>query len=221
MSKCAITLFLGLDPSHCCRAGRVIHYPVIRIVKRPLERTFFQELPFFSHFIFTSKTAVHFFFCALEECAIPRESFAGRCLLCVGKFTAAALKEQGFDSLVAEDERQEGVIALLAALKLDQKSYFCLPRSFRARLLIDRFLQEKKIRFQVYPLYDTAPQKLLPLPDLKEIDEIVFTSPSTVDAFYAIFPELPREKILTPIGPVTRERIVQLYGSVYSDDKHL
>jgi uroporphyrinogen-III synthase len=41
------------------------------------------------------------------------------------------------------------------------------------------------------------------VPNLAAFDEIVFTSPSTIEAFLAIFGALPRDKILTPVGPVT------------------
>jgi uroporphyrinogen-III synthase len=59
----------------------------------------------------------------------------------------------------------------------------------------------------VCDLYDTVPQKLEPIPDLNAIDEIVFTSPSTVRAFVEIFRHIPQDKTLTCLGPITQEEL--------------
>ena len=82
-----------------------------------------------------------------------------------------------------------------------------MPRSSRSRPVIAQFFQEKEIRYQACDLYDTVTQALKPKPDLKLVDEIVFTSPSTVSAFLEIFGKLPKDKKLTAIGPVTQEML--------------
>jgi uroporphyrinogen-III synthase len=56
-------------------------------------------------------------------------------------------------------------------------------------------------------LYDTVTQKLEPKPDLNHVQEIVFTSPSTVLAFLEIFGALPKGKKLIAIGPITQQQL--------------
>ncbi len=72
-----------------------------------------------------------------------------------------------------------------------------------SRSVLLAFFQERKIRFVACDLYDTVTQKLEPVPDLKTIDEIVFTSPSTVRGFLEIFGHLPQDKRWHAIGPIT------------------
>jgi uroporphyrinogen-III synthase len=156
--------------------------------------------------------AVTYFFDALKE---KMHLLEGKCVVAVGKTTASFLTREGFPpQFIAEDERQEGVIELLSKLGFLKNSYIFLPRSSRARPLLENFLKERKLRHRIFNLYDTILQKLLPLPDLKDFDEIVFTSPSTVEAFYEIFPEIPHGKKITAIGPVTKEAIWRRFANL-------
>jgi len=88
-----------------------------------------------------------------------------------------------------------------------ENAYFFMPRSSSSRPIIVNFFQERQIRYQSCDLYDTVTQILEPRPDLDQIDEIVFTSPSTVRAFIEIFGTLPNGKRLIAIGPVTEEAL--------------
>ena len=54
-------------------------------------------------------------------------------------------------------------------------------------------------------LYDTVTYLPTPQLNLVEFDEIIFTSPSTVDAFVEIFRELPSDINLIAIGPITED----------------
>jgi uroporphyrinogen-III synthase len=206
------TLYLGLDPSNYRSSGPLVHYPVIGVALRPIDRSAFDQMALFTHLIFTSKVAVRFFFEVLEQLEIERLCLEDKTFIAVGKATAFELKKEGCVARTAEDERQEGVIALLAECAFSPDSYLFLPRSARARPFIDRFLEEKGIRFCAYDLYDTFFQAAVPIPDLREVDDIVFTSPSTVEAFHAIFPVMPKEKRVIARGPITQAAIVKLYG---------
>lgn len=202
-------LYLGTDPTSFESQGRsnghLVHYPVIKIVPRSLDhpeiRRAYEELERFTHLIFTSKNAVKVFFDSF------RTPLQNKTVIAIGKVTAAHLRMRGAQPQhVAENETQEGVVELLKTLPL-QDAYFFLPRSSLSRPVIVHFFQEKKIRLHACDLYDTMIQCLEPKPDLDRIDEIVFTSPSTVRAFVNIFGALPKEKKLIAIGPVTEEEL--------------
>ncbi len=204
-------LYLGTDPAQFAAEGHfdghLIHYPVIQIVaKSPLEpglKVVYDDLHEYTHLIFTSKNAVQIFFDHLNELKWSREILIHKTIIAIGAITAARLKAQGTTpAYIAENESQEGLVQLLN--KIDIKdAYFLLPRSSLSRPVLAQYFIEKQIRFQACDLYDTKTLKVVPIPSLEEIDEIVFTSPSTVKGFMEIFGALPEGKKLLAIGPIT------------------
>ena len=183
-------LYLGIDAP-----PGVFHYPVIstKIIESPELSQALSLWNQFTHLLFTSKNGVRHW---------PREIF-GKIVIAIGEATAEEIRKRGVDPLVANEATQEGVIALLESLDL-QNAYILYPRSKLARPHLRRYLEEKGLSHYAFDLYDTLFQKPEPKPDLDAFDEIIFTSPSTVEAFFRIFPSVPRRIILTAIGPVTK-----------------
>ncbi len=124
-------------------------------------------------------------------------------IIAVGQATADALERV---DAVAADETQEGIIVLLEKMDLVDAN-ICLPRSKQARREIDKYLSERGISYKVVDLYDVKTKPYQKLPDLSTIEEVVFTSPSTVRAFKELFGALPSDKKLTAIGPVTKQAL--------------
>jgi uroporphyrinogen-III synthase len=189
-------LYLGLDPKNFVCEGNLIHYPVIRIA--PLQGPDFTSAvelwPSFTHVIFTSQSAVLHWDLDL----------AGKSILAIGAATAASIRKRGVEPLVASSATQEGVIQLLETLDLNCAHLF-LPRSKKARSCLTDYLSQKQIPFFALDLYEPMFQKLEPVPNLKEVDEIVFTSPSTVEAFFQIYEAIPAHIKVRAIGPITEE----------------
>ena len=185
-------LHLGLDPAACPSQGRVYHYPVIRI--KPLAADL-SELLSCTHVLVTSK-----------ETAALLPSLEGKTVIAIGEKTACAVK--GANPLIAPFAEQEGMIELLETLDLSQAKVF-YPRSRLARPLLADYLRVKGIDVSILDLYETVLQQPGAAPDLDEIDEIVFMSPSCVDGFYRIYGEtLPPGKKITAQGRVTAEKLV-------------
>jgi len=67
------------------------------------------------------------------------------------------------------------------------------------------------VRFTAIDLYRTVFQRPDPVPSLEEMEEIVFTSPSTVEAFLQIYGQIPKNIKITAIGPVT-QNVLSKYG---------
>lgn len=191
-------LYLGTDPSHYPYEGELVHLPLIKIVPCLKAQESFQEMDGFTHLIFTSKNGVEVFF------SLFKGELKNKILGAVGKVTALYLEKHGYPpQLVAGEETQEGLIELLKKEKLEN-SNLLLPGSSRSRPLLQRFLQEKGIRYKAVALYHTELIKPQELPNLESFNEIIFTSPSTVEAFFQIFSTIPKGIKLTPIGPVTQ-----------------
>ncbi len=153
----------------------------------------------FTHVIFTSKNGVRHW----HEVGNAK----GKIAIAIGEATARQLRQQGVEPLVAPYATQEGVIALLETLPLEN-SYLLYPRSKLARPHLAKYLKQRNAPVFILDLYETIFQKIEPVPDLGQFDEIVFTSPSTVEGFLRIFGALPRDKKLTAIGPITEKSII-------------
>jgi len=189
-------LYLGLDPSRFVCAGKVIHYPVIYTVPRQVS----VNIEMCTHFLFTSKEAVTYFFAQFKP--MPHKKY-----LAIGNVTAGYLRMYDIEPyLVAVEETQEGMIEALEGEVLEG-AYFCFPRSSRARPLLTRYLEKRGVSYLAFDLYDTLPQVQQSIPDLTQIDAIVFTSPSTVDAFLRIYGKIAQDKELICQGPITQQAL--------------
>ena len=209
------TLYLGTDPtqfeSHGQSEGHLVHYPVIQIVPRDFNdrqiKRAYDDLDEYTHFIFTSKNAVKVFAGHLSQMNKLVSDLQEKTVIAIGEVTAAHLAARGLPpSLVCQEETQEGVIHVLNDLNLDD-AYIFVPRSSLSRPVLVHYFKEREIRCQACDLYDTVPNRIEPKPDLSEVDEIVFTSPSTVTAFLEIFGALPIGKKCLAIGPVTESAL--------------
>lgn len=199
-------LYLGLNKPEDEKDKIFIHYPVIRIIPKTQEecKAALNLFLNYTHLIFTSKTAVKIFF---EYVSYPNCFQKKKRWIAVGHATKKALEQYGLkDILTPKEETAEGIVNLLKGLDL-KNSYFLWPHSALSRPVIRHFFLEEKIKFEECVLYDTIPFWPGYPPNFNEIDEIVFTSASTVDAFFSFFQKLPGGKKLTAIGPITKAKI--------------
>ncbi len=203
-------LYLGTDPSRFQGCSKFIHLPLVRTCPRPISAQILENLDQFTHVLLTSPNAVRILLDALvvDKQAIVKQ----KGIFAIGMATAAKVKEYGLAvQAVASPETQEGMMALLKTLPLDNP-YFFYPRSSIARPLLGRFLEESGFRHQIYDLYDTFFERPSYLPPLEIIEEIIFTSPSTVKAFMALYGSIPKHIKRTCIGPITEEALQKVDG---------
>jgi len=204
-------LYLGTDPTHYATVKEMIHYPIIDMTPRDF-RSFsiaaqFADMREYTHIIFTSKTAVHVFMEAMEFYHIPLDSLKNVQWICIGASTDNVLRQYGIkSSSLAQEETQDGVIKLIDLLNLED-AYLFYPRSSRARPTLSCYLKIRQLRHQICDLYDTKAVASLQRLDLTQVDEVVFTSPSTVEAFFEMQLTIPPFLKFTPIGPITAEAI--------------
>jgi uroporphyrinogen-III synthase len=202
-------LYLGLDPTHYQTNGEVIHWPIIQIVPRPLSDPSILEalsnFAHYSHIIVTSKSTVAILQDYLPLLGIDLRTWAAKVTLAVGRVTEKHLRECGLNFIrVAQQETAEGIVHELKQLQLEQASVFW-PHSSQARMMIKEFLVTAGIRHSTCILYDPKPQIPHAIPAIETFDEIVFTSPSTVEAFLHIFGKIPVQIRLVAIGPITAQ----------------
>lgn len=207
-------LYLGLDvPPDLALKGKIIHYPIIRILPIPKEnleiQSAFTAFDQYTHLIFTSKTAVSIFFDYAPYFGINIDNIRQKSLVAVGQKTAGKIYQYCSKTpIIAAQETAEGIIDIFEGQDL-KTAYFFWPRSALSRPIISDWLQSKNIKYCACIFYQTVNHSPLPLPDITQFDEIIFTSPSTIDAFISTFGTLPKNKILTCIGPITQAHLAR------------
>lgn len=212
-------LYLGLELPKTLKNKNALHYPIIKIIPYPLDthevQITFRKIPSYTHIVFTSKSAVHIFFQYLPSFGFTLEHLRDKDFVAVGQATADLIGEHGIQaSIVPLEETAEGIVRELRSLPLEQAHIFW-PHSALSRPILKDFFEQHSLHYTECILYETHPQRpSVPAPDLSQIDEIVFTSPSTVNAFIEIFGQLPKDKHLTAIGPVTQTRLNSAHSTI-------
>lgn len=199
------TLYLGLNPPAELPGQSIVHYPVIRV-----EPASFELPDEYSHVIFTSKTAVNIVAGNLKNDVH---------IYAVGKATADAARQAGlYVRAIATPETAEGMVTLLQQQNLSHAKIFW-PRSALARTLISDYCRDAKIALVDICVYSTHLIKPTPLPALCDFDEVVFTSPSTVDGFFAIYATFPSHLKVRVIGPVTKNYLMKKMDIIDTMDR--
>jgi hydroxymethylbilane synthase len=197
-------LYLGIRlPTHMKNA---FHYPILKIIPRQPDEAF-QDLASYTHLIFTSQTSVEIFFQCLPSYGFHPYDMQKKSIIVIGKKTAEALQKEGiiFDYL-AEEETSEGIVTILTQIPL-KEAYIFWPHSALSRSVITEYFRSQHLKWRECILYTSVPHLPGPLPDLEEFEEIIFTSPSTVEAFLKFFGPIPSNKMITAIGTITLKRL--------------
>jgi uroporphyrinogen-III synthase len=209
------TLYLGLDPTRFQSNNQLIHWPIIKIVStspsnKKIERAF-QQFHHFTHLIFTSRTTVSLFPSFLSFYQIPFSSWQSKFSMAIGQATAEKLRELNIEPyLISKEEHAEGLIKELLQFEWTDLDFFFLPQSALARPILRLALEQMPVRFECCSLYHPVVNEPLLKIDLLDFDEIIFTSPSTLDAFLKVFKKFPPSIKLTTLGPITAKHLEHL-----------
>lgn len=201
-------LYLGTHLPPDQEGIECIHYPIIEVKCKDLEslRSSFLNFTKSTHLIFTSRHAVLFTMEAIEYFFGNYALLKDKIAIVIGPATKESLSCCDIKYLVAEVSTQEGIISLLDQMDLTE-AYLFYPRSSRARSNLALYLEQKKYPHHICDLYDTHGSILQELPDLEKFDEILFTSPSTVESFFSQIQSVPKHIKLKAIGPITAQAI--------------
>ena len=218
----------GLARSLEALGARVISVPTIRFSPAadpaPLEAAI-AGLDRFRWLLFTSATAVHYFFTAAKAKRAPRPAFAGKRFGVVGPATAAALAGLGLraERIAVSGDARSLAAALVgpeANERLGPSDPCLLPQSDIARPDLAELLSTAGVPVTAVTAYRTVaedPEKAQPflkaLDGDEAIDGIAFASPSAVRSFFAMThphgEHAVREKPIRvfSIGPTTSAAI--------------
>lgn len=186
-------LYTGLNPDFIKNRipGNVFHSPLIEIKERNPRPVI--EIEKYHGIILTSRSAVNVFF-KNYSLKTNQKIFA------IGGGTAHEIEKWGEKSdFISEKPHSASLYQLIQEKKIFPLLYPC--SSLSDNLIHQINGVEKKI------LYDTIEKKEIEI-NTEEFDGFVFTSPSTVKAFYHFFKEFPAEKIYYYMGPATEKSLL-------------
>ncbi len=203
-------LFTGLSEERFFIKGAYFHLPLIKVEPMDDYREFDNYLKNISDYdwiIFASRYGAEYFFNRLGAVGLDSRALNGIKIAAVGDSTKNSLLDFGIKAdLVPKNESSKGLIKKLKKRGLRNKRIF-LPRSD----ISDKGLEKefKKLGAEIttsFAYKNVLPDNLLDL-DLKDFDEIMFTSPSTVRNFKKRYKKVPRKVKIRYIGDVTLREI--------------
>lgn len=210
-------LYLGLNPIVGTLEEEVVHFPVICTKPKHFDsseiKLALSDFKFATHLVITSKNGFRYLLDLLAEYNIDIQYLQKMKIFSVGKKTSAYIQQKGFSIFFeAKHEQAEGLIEIFDTLDLKDASLFW-PHSQQARDLITKYFELKKIKHTAIAIYDTVYN----IPNIEisllNFDEIVFTSPSTVDGFFQIFNEIPTHIQIKTIGPITESYLQKIINN--------
>jgi len=199
-------LYLGTNPSHYRKFGRLIHWPVIDIKpasfdekqKNKLKR----DLARADLVVVTSRFAIECFMQTLKG-----ETFAGKKFVTIGAHSADCLLEYGIvPFVVAQEETAQGLLkALLDVMDIKGKHVLFPRSSLPNPFLKDALIQNGAIVME-WAIYENVKPPKRDLPAIP-VDQVIFTSPSTVKNFLNDYDTIPAHWDILAKGPVTAQAL--------------
>ena len=161
----------------------------------------FRELPEIDWCFFSSRNAVKFFFQGLKAAGLPIPARLKWGVL--GEGTAKSLKEQGYVADFAGNGEPQSVGDAFGIVAAGQRVLF--PRAAQSRESIQKILIGL-VTIVDLVVYNNAPRTDFELPCA---DVLVFTSPLNAQAYFAKYPLLKGQKLVS-IGQSTEQALRNL-----------
>ena len=192
-SKKPRILLLGTHPERYKHLGTIVHRPIIDCVpivdNAPLE-TAAKAVSTFDWVVFTSANAILYFFETLRKNGMDSRSLASVWIAAIGKATAKRLANYGLTAdLCPKVESSAGLLEEFSKVEMDSKKVF-IPQAEIASDELANGLTAMKADLTCIPAYKTIELEPGEV-DFDYIDQILFTSGSTIRAFVKKYGTVP------------------------------
>ncbi len=201
-------LVLGTHPEKYRHLGTIVHRPIVKCIGM---EDFSQldnavgRIGTFDWVVFTSANGARFFFERLGLSGRDARALAHAKVAAIGKTTARHLTGFGIlPDLVPDRESSAGLLKEFASLDMKDKTVL-LPQALEASRELPEGLTALGAKVEEVPAYITVeiePEDV----DFEYIDEILFTSGSTVRAFVKKFGKVPPHIKAYCLGPPTQSQ---------------
>ena len=186
-------LVLGNHPEKYKRLGNIVHRRIIDCV--PIDDyskadAVFKDIAAFDWIVFTSVNGAKYLFERLYAIGKDARALANAKIAAIGETTAQRLKEFGISpDMTAQNESSAGLLEEFSKLDMKNKKVL-LPQSEIASEELPNGLLNMEAVIEKVPVYKTIEIEPGPI-DFDYVDQILFTSGSTVRAFVKHFGEVP------------------------------
>ncbi|MCR4336413.1 MAG: uroporphyrinogen-III C-methyltransferase [Candidatus Omnitrophica bacterium] len=204
-------LYLGTNPEKYRPLGHIIHHPMIEITPSSLDRKMVEEilaqLPTYDMVLLTSRFAVRYFFDFLQQYDRAFDMIKTKKFAVIGDDTAYALQQRGLNAhILAEEETSEGMFEVLKKQYSLRGKKILFPRSSLPNPYLKENLTKEGCEVTLWPIYENRKPARRPLP-AGPIDQILFTSPSTVRNFLEDYKEIPAGWEILAKGSTTQKAL--------------
>jgi uroporphyrinogen III methyltransferase/synthase len=200
-------LYTGTDPDKYKGPGQVFHYPVIEIGPREVDSSALERILGYDWLIFTSKYGVEHFFDHWYASGKDCRDLAGLRVLSIGEVTSHHLKNRGLvPDVQAQIPSSPGVVYAFSQLGLKAQRVL-IPSSELALPIIPQGLRDQGHTVDRLYVYSSSIPRERAEIQLDWFDRVVFSSPSCVDNFFALFTGIPHSLLFEPQGPTTAARL--------------
>ena len=186
-------LVLGNHPQKYHRLGNIVHRRIIDCV--PIDDytkadSVLKDIAAFDWIVFTSVNGAKYLFERLYAIDKDARALSNAKIAAIGKTTAQRLKEFGITAdIVPQNESSAGLLEEFGKLDMQNKKVL-LPQSEIASSELPEGLGNMQAVIKKVPIYKTVDINPGPI-DFNYIDQILFTSGSTVCAFVKHFGQVP------------------------------
>lgn len=186
-------LLLGHYPGRYAHLGTIVHRPMIECVEAADSEQTTQALKSAGNchwIVFTSGNGIKYFFKKLSAMGLDARIFSQTKFAVIGQASGERLKEFGIQAdLCAAVESSTGLLEAFANVDVTGQSIL-LPQAEVSSEELPDGLSNKGARVEKLTVYQTI-EKPIEDVDLDYIDQILFTSGSTVRAFVKQFGAVP------------------------------
>jgi uroporphyrinogen III methyltransferase/synthase len=205
-SKKPRILLLGNYPERYAHLGTIVHRQIIQCVEtndgsqtaRSLQNTGKQDW-----IVFTSGNGIKFFFKKLYALGLDARIFENTKFAVIGKASGERLSEFGIKAdLTAEIESSTGLLNAFAPIDVAGLSIL-LPQAEVSSAQLPEGLAARGAKIEKLTVYKTIEKEVDDV-DLDYIDQILFTSGSTVKAFVKKFGSVPEHIEALCLGEPTQ-----------------
>lgn len=205
-SRKPVILHLGTHPERYDHLGTIVHRPIIECVESPDNERIRQSIHSagdYDWLVFTSKNGVRFFFKKLYTAGLDTRIFSNTKFAVIGTGTAEQLREFGIKAdLCPAVESAKGLLKAFEAVSVAGLSIL-LPQAQISSTELPEGLSKRQARVEKLVVYETVEKEIEDV-DLDYIDQVLFTSGSTVRAFVNQFGALPEHIRALCLGEPTQ-----------------
>jgi len=205
-------LVVGTHPEKYQHLGTIVHRPMIKLVRledyTKADKTL-KKLNTFDWIVFTSTNGVKFFFQRLNAISLDTRAIYPAKIAAIGQTTAEMLGKFGvLTDIQPKDETSLGLVEELRKQKIKGKKILLVRPKVSSTALPDGLAKAGAIveDVVVYQNIDIEPEEI----DFDFIDQILFTSSSTVRAFIKHFACVPSHIKVYCLGPPTLDEAKRL-----------